>query len=46
MEIDLYIEDEIRVIVREELRAILNMGINRLDVQAKYKRVDDDTSDT
>ena len=42
----LFNEDVVRKIVREELRAILNMGVSRLDVQAKYKRVDDDTSDT
>jgi hypothetical protein len=42
----LFNEDVVRKIVREELRAILNMGVSRLDVQAKYKRVDDDTSNT
>ena len=42
----LFNEDVVRKIVREELRAILYMGVSRLDVQAKYKRVDDDTSDT
>ena len=42
----LFNEDVVRKIVREELRAILNMGVSRLDVQSKYKRVDDDTSNT
>ena len=31
---------EIRKMIREEIRALLYMGTNRLDVQAKYKRVD------
>ena len=31
---------EIRKMIREEIRALLYMGQSRLDVQAKYKRVD------
>ena len=46
MKKDLDTEDGIRRIVREELRAILNMGVSRLDVQSKYKRIDDDVSNT
>tara|TARA_Y100001949_G_scaffold167617_1_gene165472 strand:+ start:4177 stop:4572 length:396 start_codon:yes stop_codon:yes gene_type:complete len=42
----LFNEDVVRKIVREELRAILNMGVSRLDVQSKYKRIDDDVSNT
>ena len=33
-------ETVIRTVVRQELRALLYMGQSRLDVQAKYKRVD------
>ena len=31
---------EIRTMIREEIRALLYMGTSRLDVQAKYKRID------
>jgi len=32
--------EEIRRMIREEIRALLYMGTSRLDVQAKYKRID------
>jgi len=32
--------EEIRRMIREEIRLLLYMGHNRLEVQAKYKRVD------
>ena len=32
--------EEIRRMIREEIRLLLYMGHNRLGVQAKYKRID------
>ena len=32
--------EAIRTMIREEIRALLYMGTSRLDVQAKYKRID------
>ena len=40
----LFNEDVVRKIVREEVRTILNMTVGRLEVQAKYRKVDDDPS--
>ena len=37
-------QEEIKRLVREEVRTILNMTVGRLEVQAKYRKVDDDPS--
>ena len=37
-------QEEIKRLVREEVRTILNMTVGRLEVQAKYSKVDDDPS--
>ena len=37
-------QEEIKRLVRQEVRAILNMTVGRLEVQAKYRKVDDDPS--
>ena len=37
-------QEDIKRLVREEVRTILNMTVGRLEVQAKYRKVDDDPS--